>query len=104
MTKNYSRLPKVVTITNNNDYDVVLGLRNVIDAIDYTIKSGDSLNITVKTSDALALVNERVKELDLTIVEQEVTEEPVQEETQPEEIVSEEDVESPTEEAESVEE
>ena len=62
------------------------------------------MNITVKTSDALALVNERVKELDLTIVEQEVTEEPVQEETQPEEIVSEEDVESPTEEAESVEE
>lgn len=94
MIKNYSELPKVVTITNNNNYDVVLGLRNVIDAIDYTIKSGDSLNITVKTSDALALVNKRVKELDLTITEQEVIEEPEQEETQPEEIVYEEEAES----------
>ena len=99
MTKNYSELPKSVTITNNNEYDVVLGLRNVVDAIDYTIKSGDSISITVKTSDALALINERVKELDLAITEQEVTEEPVQEETQPEE-----DAESPTLEVESVEE
>lgn len=78
MTKNYSELPKSVTITNNNEYDVVLGLRNVIDAVDYILKAGDSISITVETSDALALVNQRVEELNLVLVEKETPEpEPV---------------------------
>lgn len=71
MKKDYSDLPKTITITNNNNYDVVLGLRNTIIALPYELKAKEEISITVETSDALALINQRAKELDLTIKEEE---------------------------------
>ena len=71
MKKDYSDLPKTITITNNNDFDVALGLRNTIIALPYELKAKEYISITVETSDALALINQRAKELDLTIKEEE---------------------------------
>lgn len=64
MIKDYSDVPAVKKITNNTDEDIILDLRDILQ-IPAEIKVGESLSITVKTSEGLAILAHKVEDLKL---------------------------------------
>lgn len=64
MKKDYSKVPTSKKIINNTGSDIMLDLRDSLQ-ISAVIKNGESLNITVKTSEGLAILNQKIKELNL---------------------------------------
>lgn len=68
MKKDYSNIPTTKTIVNNSGNDIVIELRDVLQA-PATIKNGESLTVCVKTSEGLAMLEQKLIELNLESAE-----------------------------------
>lgn len=67
MIKDYSALPQTLTITNGNEFDVKIQLRDHWKLVPAIIRAGDVLTINCTTSEDLALMITQSEEMNLTV-------------------------------------
>ena len=67
MIKDYSALPQTLTITNGNEFDVKIQLRDNWKLVPAIIRAGDILTISCTTSEDLALMTTQSEEMNLTV-------------------------------------
>lgn len=75
MIKDYSNIPSIKLIANNTGKKVKFDLRDDWKQIPVEIEDGQSLKITLETSDAMAVLDNKVKGLELAMLDDETPEE-----------------------------
>ena len=75
MIKDYSNIPSTKLIENNTGKKVKFDLRDDWKQIPVEIEDGQSLKITLETSDAMAVLDNKVKGLELAMLDDEKPEE-----------------------------
>lgn len=76
MIKDYSNVPAIKEIINNTGSDMVLNLRGEWSQIPIVLENNDSIKVKVETSDAMAVLDNRIKDLKLVMQDVEKSEEP----------------------------
>lgn len=77
MIKDFSKVPANKTITNNSDEAIKLELRDSAYETFVVVEPKSSVSMTIKSSEGLAILTERAKELNLVLEDSE-TEEPIE--------------------------
>lgn len=74
MIKDFSKVPANKTITNNSDEAIKLELRDSAYETFVVVEPKSSVSMTIKSSEGLAILTERAKELNLVLEDSEIEE------------------------------